>query len=161
MILRNRNKEKMDSPFFDTSSSQALYGLAKPKWGVTDEKLLTKSKSESNLRKVGVDPNTLQSYLLDSLWLNLETPPKAEEIAPIFQNIQFPNPLSVPNRPTTMAAARFSPLALPLVLHDLPLNYAQIFALYDGEGNVSVRYHVGNFDYFNDLEEVDEEDVKM
>ena len=60
-----------------------------------------------------------------------------------------------------MAAARFSPLALPLVLHDLPLKYAQIIALYDGEGNVSARYHVGKFDDFIDLEEVDDEDVKM
>ena len=33
-ILRNRNKEKSDSPLFDTSSSQALYGLAKPDWGL-------------------------------------------------------------------------------------------------------------------------------
>ena len=59
--------------------------------------MLSKSKSEFDLRKVGVDPNTLQSYLLDSLWLNLETPPKVEEIAPIFQNTQFPTPLFVPN----------------------------------------------------------------
>ena len=83
-ILINRNKEKSGSPLFDTSSSQALYRLAKPEWGVRDERLLTKSKSKFNLRKAGVDPNTLQSYLLDSLWLNLETPPKAEEIASIF-----------------------------------------------------------------------------
>ena len=60
-----------------------------------------------------------------------------------------------------MVAARFSPLALPLVLHDLRLNYAQRIALYDGEENVSVRYHVGKFDDFIDLEEVDDEDVKM
>ena len=60
-----------------------------------------------------------------------------------------------------MATAIFSPLALPLVLHDLPLNYTQRIALYDGEGNVSARYHVGKFDDFIDLEEVDDEDVKM
>ena len=66
----------------------------------------------------------LQYYLLDSLWLNLETLPKAEEIASVFQNTQCPNPLSVPSRPAPMAAARYAPLALPLVLHDLPMNYA-------------------------------------
>ena len=60
-----------------------------------------------------------------------------------------------------MAAARFAPLALPLVLHDLPMNYAQRISLYDGEGNVSARYHVDTFDDFIDLEEVDDEDVKM
>ena len=60
-----------------------------------------------------------------------------------------------------MATARFSSLALPPVLHDLPLNYAQRIALYDGEGNVSARYHVDKFNDFIDLEEVDDEDVKM
>ena len=60
-----------------------------------------------------------------------------------------------------MATARFSPLSLPMVLYDLPLNYAQRIALYDGEGNVSVRYHVGKFDDFIDLEEVDDEYFKM
>ena len=46
-------------------------------------------------------------------------------------------------------------------LHDLPLNYAQIITLYDGEGNCKVRQHVDRFDDFIDLEEVDYEDVKM
>ena len=54
--------------------------------GVRAERLPTKSKSKFKLRKIGVSPNTLESYLLDSLWLNLETPPKAKEISPIIQN---------------------------------------------------------------------------
>ena len=58
-ILRNRNKEKLDSPLFDTSSSQALYVLVEPEWGVRAERLITKSKYESDLRKVGVDSNML------------------------------------------------------------------------------------------------------
>ena len=33
--------------------------------------------------------------------------------------------------------------------------------MYDGEGNVTAKYHVGKFDDFIDLEEVDYEDVKM
>ena len=60
-----------------------------------------------------------------------------------------------------MAAAIFSPLALPLVLHKLPMNYAQRIALYHGEGNVLARYHVDKFNDFINLEEVDDEDVKM
>ena len=60
-----------------------------------------------------------------------------------------------------MAAARFSPLALPMVLHELPLNYSQRISLHDGEGNVTAKYHVGKFDDFIDLEEFDYEDVKM
>ena len=60
-----------------------------------------------------------------------------------------------------MATARFSPLALPAALHDIPLNYALRITLYDGEWNVSARYHVGKFDGFINLEEVDHEDVNM
>ena len=33
--------------------------------------------------------------------------------------------------------------------------------MYDGEGSVTTIYHVGKFDEFIDLEEVDYEDVKM
>ena len=60
-----------------------------------------------------------------------------------------------------MVVARFPPLALPAVLHDLPLSYAQRISLYDGERNVIAKYHVGKFNDFIDLEEVDYEDVKM
>ena len=60
-----------------------------------------------------------------------------------------------------MVAARFTLLALTLVLHDLPMNYAHRITLYDGNRNVSARYHVDKFDNFIDLEEVDDEDVKM
>ena len=83
-ILRDRNKEKVNFPLFETSSSQYLYGIAKSEWGVRAEILLTKSIYESDLRKAGVSSNILQSYLLDSLWMNLETPAKAEETTPIF-----------------------------------------------------------------------------
>ena len=57
--------------------------------------------------------------------------------------------------------ARFSPLALPAALHDLPLNYSQRITLYDAEGNLSARKHVDRFDDFIDLEELDYEDVNM
>ena len=60
-----------------------------------------------------------------------------------------------------MAATIFAPLALHVVMHDLPLNYSQRISLYDGEGNVSEKYHVGKFDDFINLEEVDYEDIKM
>ena len=48
-----------------------------------------------------------------------------------------------------------------LLMHDLPLNYAQRISLYGGEGNVTAKYHVRKFDEFIDLEEVDYEDAKM
>ena len=57
--------------------------------------------------------------------------------------------------------ARFSPLALPVVLHDLPQNYAQKIPFYDGDGNFIARQHVDRFDDYVDLELVDEDDIKM
>ena len=60
-----------------------------------------------------------------------------------------------------METTKFPPLALLVILHDLPLNYAQRISLYDREENVSTKYHVGKFDDFIDLEEVDHEDFKM
>ena len=76
--------ERVNFPLFSTSSSQDLYDIVESEWGVRAERLLTKSKSESDLRKVGVSSNILQSYVLDSLWLNLETAMKAEETALVF-----------------------------------------------------------------------------
>jgi hypothetical protein len=56
---------------------------------------------------------------------------------------------------------RFTPLALPAKLHDLPLNYNQIIKLYDVEGNDSTQKHLYWFNDFVNLEEVDYEDAKM
>ena len=58
-------------------------------------------------------------------------------------------------------AARFAPLALPVVLHDLPLKYSQINYLYDGEGKFTTRKHMDIFENSIDLEEVDHDDAKM
>ena len=55
----------------------------------------------------------------------------------------------------------FSPLALPTILHVLPQNYSQRISLYDGEGNFTARQHMGRFEDFIDLEEVDYDDAKI
>ena len=85
-ILRNRNKENMDFPLFGTSSSQDFHNIAESEWGTSVEGLLTKSKSESNLKKVEVSPSRLESYLLEYLWRDLETSVKAERAVPVFEN---------------------------------------------------------------------------
>ena len=114
----------------------------------------------------------LESYLLESLWKNLQNSGKTGArnptfhifqpyIPPVVQNSPaFQEPPVVPNPPRPMEA-RFSLLAFPATLHDLPLNYAQRITLFDGEGNFSAKHHVDRFDDFIDLEEVDYEDVKM
>ena len=58
-------------------------------------------------------------------------------------------------------AARFAPLRLPVVLHDLPQNYSQRIYMFDGEGDITAKQHVTKFEDFVDLEEVDYADVKM
>ena len=77
----------MNISLFDTSSSQYLHNIVESEWGTSFERLLTKSKSESDLKKVDISPSRLESYLLDSFWKNLETSAKAKKVVPIFQSI--------------------------------------------------------------------------
>ena len=128
------------------------------------ERLLLKSKSESDLKKVEINPSRLESYLIDSLWQNLQNPIKTKDTTFIVQKYQFHTSQFIqkppvfqsspffPNPPRPMATARLAPLALSAVLHDLPLNYAQRISLYGGEINVTTKYHVRKFYDFIDLE---------
>ena len=56
-ILRNRNKEKVNILEFDMSSSQDLHNIPESKWETSVERLLSKSKSESDLKKVEINPS--------------------------------------------------------------------------------------------------------
>ena len=56
---------------------------------------------------------------------------------------------------------KFSPLILPVVLHDLPQEYNLRIKLYDDEGNISAHKHLDWFNDFIKLEEVDFADMKM
>lgn len=57
-------------------------------------------------------------------------------------------------------AARYAPLNLHTQLNPLPQNFIQILPQYDGTCEITAR-HVDKVNDFIDLEEVDEEDVKM
>ena len=70
-ILRNRNKEKVNISQLGASSSQYLHNIPESEWETSVEKVLSKSKSESDLKKVETKPSILESYLLDTFWLNL------------------------------------------------------------------------------------------
>ena len=83
-IFRNRNKENLNISLFDTSSSQDLHNIVESEWENSVEILLTKSKSKFDLNKVDISPSRLESYLLDSLWKNLETSAKTKKPVPIF-----------------------------------------------------------------------------
>ena len=55
----------------------------------------------------------------------------------------------------------FSPLILPSQLHPFPDNYAQRIRQFGAEGNITAQQHLDIFLDFIDLEEVDDEDVKI
>ena len=91
-ILRSRNKEKVNSSLFGTSSSQDLHDIPESEWETNVEKVLSKSKLESDLKKVENNPSRLESYLLDALWLDLETSAKAKKAVTFFRTSSFPTP---------------------------------------------------------------------
>ena len=115
-FFKKKDKEKVDISLFGASSSQNFHSIFDKKWEINIEKGLLKSKSESDLENIEFNPQRLDSYLLDSLWRDLQQSAKVEE-APIIQNIQNSSVPQIPPRPM---AARFAPLHLPTVLHDLP-----------------------------------------
>ena len=94
-----------------------------------------KSKYEYDLENVEFNPRRLESYLLDSLWRDLRQSAKVKE-APVIQNIQNSSVPPIPPRPMV---AKFAPLRLPAVLHDLPQNYSQRISLFDGEGGITAK----------------------
>jgi hypothetical protein len=57
--------------------------------------------------------------------------------------------------------ARYAPLALPAVLHDLPSKYAARIPTWGGDEEITAEEHVDRFNDFVDREEVDDEDVKL
>ena len=134
-LFKKKDKEKVDISLFGASSSQNFHSIFDQKWEIDIEKGLLKSKSESNLENIEFNSRRLESYLLDSLWRDLQQSAKVEE-APIIQNIQNS---SVPPIPPKQMAAIFSPLRLPVVLHDLPRNYSQRISLFDGERIITTK----------------------
>ena len=58
-------------------------------------------------------------------------------------------------------AAKFSPLVLPLQLHDIPNDYGQHVKNFNGGDEVTSQQHLVWFDDYCDIENMDHEDIKM
>jgi hypothetical protein len=56
-------------------------------------------------------------------------------------------------------AARYAPLVLPAVLHDLPENYMKSLPKFTGEGDLTAQEHINFFDQFADILGIEHEDV--
>ena len=104
--------------------------------GVSTAHALLRTRSESDLKDPELDPHKRESYLLDSFWSGLQQTSKTKTATSVH-----PLSTSVPVSPPRPMAARFSPLRLPVVLHDLPQNYSQRISLFDGEGDVTAKQH--------------------
>ena len=58
-FLRNKNKEKINSSQSGASSSQYFHSIQESEWETSVERLLLKSKFESNLKKFEIKPSRL------------------------------------------------------------------------------------------------------
>lgn len=56
---------------------------------------------------------------------------------------------------------RYAPLALQAPLNSMPHNYAKRLPQFDGIGLVVAHQHIDRMNDFSDLEEVDNDDVKI
>jgi hypothetical protein len=66
-----------------------------------------------------------------------------------------------PPRIFTKVVARYAPLALLVVLHDLPDNYMKSLPKFTGEGDLTTTEHIVFFDQFVDILGIEHEDVYM
>ena len=125
-ILRNE-KGKDQEDIYQLERSFSLFqeeplGLQVLDFDIKFEQSLFKSKYEIYLKEIVVDHKKSQTYLLKYLWKYLQKTAKTEVKKQIIQNTQ---PHIHVQHPPRIMPARFSPLALPVVLHDLPRDYAQ------------------------------------
>ena len=131
-LFKRKNKEQIDFPLFGPSSSSDSHTDSEE--GVSTVHTLLRTRSESDLSNPELNSHRRESHLFGSLWRDLQKTSEAETSAHVrSQNT------SVPVNPPRPMAARFSPLRLPAVLHDLPQNYSQRISLFDGEGDVTAK----------------------
>ena len=57
--------------------------------------------------------------------------------------------------------AKYAPLVLPAILHDMPQNYDQIITTYGAEGEITAKQHLTKINDILDLKEIDHDDAKM
>ena len=117
-MFKKKNKEKLDFPLFGPSSSPDSHTDTEGE--VSTVHTLLRTKSESDLANTEFNPHRLETYLLDTIWGNVQQAP--ETYTPASDRTQT---VPVPVKPPAPMAARFAPLRLPAALHDLPQNYSQ------------------------------------
>jgi hypothetical protein len=66
-----------------------------------------------------------------------------------------------PPRIFSKVTARYTPLVLPVVFHDLPKNYMKNLPKFIGEGDLTTKKHIAFFDQFDDILGIEHDDVYM
>jgi len=71
---------------------------------------------------------------------------------------------NIPNqlpRIFSKVTARYAPLILPSIMHDLPENYMKSLPKFMGQWDLTTKKHISFFDQFVDILRVEHEDVNM
>ena len=78
-LFKKKDREKIDFSLFGASSSWDSHSIFDQEWEVNIRNGLLKSKSKSDLKNAEFNSHRLESYLLDSLWRDLQQSAKVEE----------------------------------------------------------------------------------
>ena len=129
LFRRRSGKEKASTSQTKRSLFQEeFYSFQELYLGVNVRKSLLRSKSKLDLKQTEINPNRFESYLLDFLWHNLQNTVKSEgsnsplhtfQPEPTSSNHNPPHIPPVVQSPPKPMAARFAPLAFPVVLNYL------------------------------------------
>ena len=83
-FLINKGKDQLDIPQFGNSSTLKFHSIQDSVWETNFERSLLNSKSVFDLKNTELNPSRLESYLLDSLWKNLQNSEKTSARNPTF-----------------------------------------------------------------------------
>jgi hypothetical protein len=67
--------------------------------------------------------------------------------------------LPLPPKVFAKVAARYAPLVLPILLHNLPENYMKNLPKFTGEGDLTAAEHINFFDQFVDILGLEHKDI--
>ena len=122
------------------------------------------SKSERAIDYIVPNPQFLVDLETERANWSIDNYIAAQPQNPIASPLQTmhipPTPLR-PN-PLRMMATHFPPLVLPQVLDDMPIDYQSKIPFFDGTpNNITAQQHVDKMADFNELHEIDAENVAM
>ena len=109
IFIRHRPcNERISISQTEGSFSQEFHSFHDFEWETSFQISLLRYKYESDLKQTEINPNRIQSYLLDSLWHNLQDTVNVEENNTIVQTFQ-PHIPSPPQSPPSLQSPHVFP----------------------------------------------------